>query len=177
MLTVVSFCADGLGYQYTFRLTFGRSMFPTIRNSDVVLVQKGAENIKVGDIISFKTNLTMVPVIHRVVRIEENHGLVFKTKGDGNEFPDTFEVKTEDIIGKAVMIIPISCFMTPFFLLSTIFLCVISLSKKLLDYHNQKSVTVLSLKHLMRDPTTVLLLVDTALSIGSVTSLMILTNI
>jgi len=174
---VASICSDLAGFDYSLKLTFGKSMFPTIRNGDTVLLQKGAENIKVGDVISFKINSTTVPILHRVVEIKENQSLIFKTKGDGNLLRDYLNITTSQIIGKVVMIIPTSYYMTPFFLLPIVFLFVILLSKKLLDYHNQKSATVLPFKHLIRNPTAALLLMNTTLSIGNLISLILLTNL
>jgi len=68
-----------------------------------VLIIKGVEesSLKVGDVIVFSVKELKYPIIHRIVKIEENH--VF-TKGDNNSVIDNIE-KTK-IHGKAVVLIP-----------------------------------------------------------------------
>ena len=58
------------------------SMEPTISIDDLVFVKK-ATNIKVGDIILFKSGNSSV--IHRIIKIEDN---VVITKGDANNVED-----------------------------------------------------------------------------------------
>jgi signal peptidase I len=62
------------------------SMVPTLNKGDLVVV-KGTEieNIVVGDIIVYHNPLQGVAVVHRVVDIREENGmLTFYTKGDNN---------------------------------------------------------------------------------------------
>jgi len=84
----------------------GGSMEPTIHIGSVAIIKKvDVENIKVGDIIAFKTGKTKT--IHRVIdKIVENSSFYFKTKGDANEDPDPWIVKPEDIIGVLYIQIP-----------------------------------------------------------------------
>ncbi len=76
----------------------------------MVLYGSQPQNIKVGDIIVFKS-LQPDPIIHRVIRIyTEGNKLYFQTKGDHN--PDTYSSLGEDkiaqdrVIGRAVFRIP-----------------------------------------------------------------------
>ncbi|MEZ0393560.1 MAG: signal peptidase I [Desulfurococcaceae archaeon] len=66
----------------------GYSMFPTLMEGDiVVVVQKPAEQIHVGDIIIYRTSGGFI--IHRVVGVKVIDGkYFFVTKGDNNEIPD-----------------------------------------------------------------------------------------
>ena len=79
------------------------SMYPEIKSGDLVICQTAdAEDIKVGDIISFfdpAGNGTSV-VTHQVIeRIEEGGKLTFRTKGTNNNTEDRLPVSAEDIVG------------------------------------------------------------------------------
>ncbi|HDM22468.1 MAG TPA: signal peptidase I [Methanomicrobia archaeon] len=77
---------------------------------DIVIIKK-EENIKIGDIIVFKTPYLKVPVVHRVISINTGIEDYYLTKGDNNAFPDTYYmgrygVPEEKVIGKVVLVIP-----------------------------------------------------------------------
>lgn len=82
------------------------SMEPTIHVGSVVVVKRiNPEDVKVGDIIAFKTAESKT--IHRVIeKIVEGNSFYFRTKGDANEDPDPWIVKPEDIIGVLHIQIP-----------------------------------------------------------------------
>ena len=74
----------------------------------IVLFGSKPQNIKVGDVIVFRTN-QRDPIIHRVInKWEENGKSYFQTKGDHNENSYAFESKIaeEQLVGKAVFRIP-----------------------------------------------------------------------
>lgn len=78
------------------------SMLPLFARGDMIIVEqideKDVSNIKVGDVIKFLTENYYV--IHRVHAIEEtDEGLLFTTKGDNNNAPDSKKVKPEQIQG------------------------------------------------------------------------------
>jgi signal peptidase I len=80
-------------------------------NTGDIMVLNGvnAEDIKVGDVIVYRTNKPD-PVIHRVVRINyENGKYYFQTKGDHNRgsSEDEKSIEEERIIGKAFFRIPL----------------------------------------------------------------------
>lgn len=87
------------------------SMEPAIHVGSVAFI-KSTENIKVGDIVTFKNpsdpqeNFT-----HRIVEISEPDEIseisVFKTKGDANDAPDGWELTKDDIVGKFFLSIPL----------------------------------------------------------------------
>ena len=80
------------------------SMIPAIGNGDVVLTIP-VRKIKTGDIISFKQN--GVVVTHRVTEIQRTpEGAYFSTKGDNNEYRDSFPVSEQEVMGKAIFVIP-----------------------------------------------------------------------
>ena len=83
------------------------SMSPSINAGDLILVSKvEAEDIKEGDIITFKNGKNYVT--HRVMNVirGEDGKLRFKTKGDANEEWDHEVVKAEDLVGKVIFVIP-----------------------------------------------------------------------
>ena len=78
----------------------------------MVLIGKKPEEIKVGDVIVFRSN-RYDPVIHRVVKKWQNNGAyLFQTKGDNNKdsiknnIIDETNISESQIIGKALFKIP-----------------------------------------------------------------------
>ncbi len=68
-----------------------------------VLVVKGIsdDNLKVGDVIVYNIQGQKIPIVHRVIKLEDNQIL---TKGDHNPGYDPWKV---DIVrGKAIFVIP-----------------------------------------------------------------------
>ena len=79
----------------------------------MILVGKDAENIEVGNVMVFRSN-RQDPIIHRVVKKIENNSIIyFQTKGDNNKdsiktsYLNEMHINEEDIIGKAVIRIPL----------------------------------------------------------------------
>lgn len=67
------------------------SMEPELKINDFVIVKK-AENIKVGDIVTYRTNNKSNEIIHRIVEID---GDTVITKGDANNSVDPVVSKNE----------------------------------------------------------------------------------
>ena len=98
-----------VGYEY--RLVASGSMTPTIPVHSIVMIQPiDYEDIKVGDIVTYKstnTTGTIYYFTHRVVRIADNGNIV--TGGDANRDPETGVVKEDGeivesrVIGKVVL--------------------------------------------------------------------------
>ncbi len=86
-------------------------------NKGDMIILRGVkpENLKIGEVIVFKT-LLPEPIIHRIVKKElTENGYVFQTKGDHNgkqwvepalEFDET-KVTSDKIIGKTVIRLPV----------------------------------------------------------------------
>jgi signal peptidase len=87
-------------------VVMGGSMEPTIHVGSIVIVRKvKPEDVRVGDIIAFKTGESKT--IHRVIeKVVENGSFYFRTKGDANEDPDPWVVKPEDVLGELQLTIP-----------------------------------------------------------------------
>ena len=64
-------------------------------------------DIKKGDIITFKTISNSQTITHRVVDIiKTNDGVFYKTKGDNNKDDDEDLITIDNIIGKYLFKIP-----------------------------------------------------------------------
>lgn len=75
------------------------SMEPEISPGDLILTKNvDPKEIKVGDIISFRSDETIV-VSHRVTEVLTEGGLAFYTKGDANIGEDAENVLPEDLEG------------------------------------------------------------------------------
>ena len=94
-----------LGF-YGFTVTTG-SMDPTIKGGDYIISTKlRNENIKIGDIITFVEDNTLIT--HRVIKIKKENGVVKSviTKGDANNIEDDFEVSRSNIVCTYIFAIP-----------------------------------------------------------------------
>ena len=88
-----------------FSVVMSGSMEPAIPVGSIVVVRKvNAEDVKVGDVISFRTGESRV--IHRVIEKVENGSFYFRTKGDANEDPDPWIVQPDDVCGALMLTIP-----------------------------------------------------------------------
>jgi signal peptidase len=88
---------DFLGYK-PFIVLSG-SMEPEIMAGDLIVTREVApENVKVGDVISFRVENDIM-VSHRVTEIKTEGGLSFVTKGDANVGMDATSVLPEKIEG------------------------------------------------------------------------------
>ena len=91
----------------------GNSMLPTLYSGDLVVIYKPQpQDIRVGDIVVYRSPLTGRLVIHRVIEINECDGsYCYITKGDNNLHPDNspmlaLEPSTgipyEDVVGVVI---------------------------------------------------------------------------
>lgn len=109
----------GLGTWTPFYVVVGRSMLPTLREGDVVIIQKpnSLSEVKVGDIIVFKdpfssrsTNLFEQErvIVHRVIAVisDSQGNKAFLTKGDNMSMKDPWVVSEKHFLGKVVFWIP-----------------------------------------------------------------------
>jgi signal peptidase I len=81
----------------------GYSMYPTLKNGDRGHVEKcTADNIKIGDILVFKSNDKLIA--HRLMSIRHENGVrLFIAKGDKNfHFDPPFTEK--ELIGKVISV-------------------------------------------------------------------------
>lgn len=94
------------GYKFYDILT--GSMSPTINPGSLIIVKEIDSNeIKEGDIITFKGSSTSDLTTHRVVEvIEKDNNIKFQTKGDANDVLDPMLVDEGLLVGKVIFNIP-----------------------------------------------------------------------
>ena len=102
----VFFSFGYLGTQPT--VIYSGSMQPTMEVGDVVITSDVPVNeIQEGDVIQFKDQNMILPVIHRVHEVYgEGDNVLFITKGDANSAPDIEPVLSKNVVGKVVFNIP-----------------------------------------------------------------------
>jgi len=85
------------------------SMTPNINIGDVVFVQKvNPADIKLHDIIEYKSKTDNISIVHRVIEIEKKQGgLYFITKGDNNISNDANPVFQDQVVGKVIYRMPV----------------------------------------------------------------------
>ncbi len=85
------------------------SMEPQLKVGDLVVTRPvEPEAIVMGDIITFyPTDIHENLLTHRVIDIEKNSPLSFKTKGDASDIADPFTVPARNLVGRI-------CFRTPY---------------------------------------------------------------
>jgi signal peptidase I len=86
--------------------TFSEFSFKNGFNKGDIMVLVGPKDLKTGDVVVFSSGYGSTPIIHRLVG--ENEDGNWMTKGDHNEDQMFFEknIKTEQILGKAVLRVP-----------------------------------------------------------------------
>ena len=87
------------------------SMDPTIKIRDAIIIKRyDEEDLKVGDVITYRSEdpyFYGIMITHRIVDItDENGQKLYITKGDHNATRDRLPVKSSQIYGKVVMMIP-----------------------------------------------------------------------
>jgi len=82
------------------------SMEPTLYRGDLVIVRAvDPTTLEVGDIIIFNVSSVDVPVVHRIIKIEQVGGILqFTTKGDNNPAADAWDppITASIIIAKVI---------------------------------------------------------------------------
>ena len=94
---------------YTPFIIVSGSMEPKIPVNDIIVTKKvNSENIKIGDIISYKDYTQNIIITHRVSEILNKEGKTYYiTKGDRNSMPDKNNVEYSQIQGKYLFTVPL----------------------------------------------------------------------
>ena len=90
------------------RFTDTNSMDPLIdaESNGIEIAPESADDIKVGDIISYRSEYASGVLIHRVVeKGEDEKGIYFTVKGDNNNSADPGKIRFEQIEGVLVGIL------------------------------------------------------------------------
>ncbi|GAA0709095.1 hypothetical protein GCM10008904_19750 [Paraclostridium ghonii] len=95
-------------FGYKFYTVLTGSMKPTINPGSLVIVkQANAQDIKSGDIISFKSEHTSNITTHRVKKVVKEENIRFVTQGDANNVEDPMPIDSNLLLGKVVNFVPI----------------------------------------------------------------------
>ncbi|WWU64297.1 signal peptidase I [Clostridium baratii] len=105
---VISILSNIGSFRYKFYDILTGSMSPTINPGSLIIVKEIDSNeVKEGDIITFKGSSTSNLTTHRIVEvIEKNNNIKFQTKGDANDVLDPMLVDEGLLVGKVVFNIP-----------------------------------------------------------------------
>ena len=87
-----------------------QSMEPIIKVNDAIIIKRD-KNIKVGDVITYKSldpTHYNIMITHRVISIINNTDgtISYVTKGDNNNIADKLSVNGDTVYGKVIMKIP-----------------------------------------------------------------------
>jgi len=98
---------QGLGFALNTQMPIvsvvSESMEPVLHRGDLLLVVN-PEEPKINDIVIYKRLDTGMIIVHRIVGMENDEYII---KGDNNKFPDSPNVKREQILGKVVFAVPL----------------------------------------------------------------------
>ncbi|MCF7820218.1 MAG: signal peptidase I [Candidatus Pacebacteria bacterium] len=90
------------GYK-TFLVQSG-SMEPAIMTGDVILIKQQKDYL-INDVVTFSNNSGRV-VTHRIQEIDKSGEKKYFTKGDANKTGDEDHIVKEQIMGKAILVVP-----------------------------------------------------------------------
>jgi signal peptidase I len=99
------FAPVNIGGQISYVILIGNSMEPDFKRGDLVLV-RDMDSYSVGEIVAYD-HPEIGTVFHRIIQQRNNH---FTLKGDNNSWNDSFEVTSDEIIGKLWIKIPVAGF-------------------------------------------------------------------
>lgn len=85
-------------WKYTFYVTTGESMYPTIKEGELLIVEK-TNDYKKNDIITFINDRGQT-VTHRIIEVNEDK--TYTTQGDGNKFIDTEHITKDHVVGEVI---------------------------------------------------------------------------
>ena len=95
ILLIMVYLVSDLG-RFTILAIGSESMHGTIDKGDVVLIDKKNTKYKVGDVLAFNYNGTVI--VHRIVEVNKDNTYI--TKGDANNGKDNWIVNNRMIKGK-----------------------------------------------------------------------------
>ncbi|WP_010196812.1 signal peptidase I SipW [Bacillus sp. m3-13] len=87
-------------FGYQIKTVLSGSMEPTFQTGSVIAVQKleNPTDLSIGDVITFQESRDVL-VTHRIIDvIASNEGVLYKTKGDNNNFEDTNPVLSQNVV-------------------------------------------------------------------------------
>ena len=115
-VSLLGFVMQTSSQGWEFDAVLSGSMEPKLGVGGLVVMRPiQAEEVKVGDIISFKVPDMDTPVCHRVIEIQSTGGVLsLRTKGDANDSPDPSPVLADAVKGKEILYLPYVGYLTYF---------------------------------------------------------------
>ena len=96
-----TFAPVQFGGQSSYIMIAGASMEPSLHYGDLVVAHE-EQIYEVGDVVTYRHPI-IGPVIHRII---DRTGDTYQFKGDNNDWVDSYEPKSSDLIGKSWIHIP-----------------------------------------------------------------------
>jgi len=97
----LTFAPVQFGGQASYIMIAGASMEPSLHFGDLVVAHE-ERTYEIGDVVTYR-HPTIGPVIHRII---ERTGDTYTFKGDNNDWIDSYEPTSAEIIGKSWIHIP-----------------------------------------------------------------------
>ncbi len=97
----LTFAPVQFGGQASYIMIAGASMEPSLHYGDLVIAHE-ERTYEVGDVVTYR-HPTIGPIIHRII---ERTGDTYKFKGDNNDWVDSYEPASAELIGKSWIHIP-----------------------------------------------------------------------
>jgi len=94
--------------QYPIVAVESNSMSPFFWRGDILIVKGvGEQELKIGDVIVFSVPGRQIPIVHRLVEV--NQDTTYQTKGDANmdQHPWETSIQFTQIKGKQIFILPL----------------------------------------------------------------------
>ena len=113
LIAVFVLLAPHLGWRIDAAIS--NSMTPDFTAGGLVVTQPvEPTDIEVGDIITYGSPIDGKMVTHRVIEVKEHNPLLFQTKGDANEDPDSYLVPAQNVVGRVYFHVPQLGYFTQF---------------------------------------------------------------
>ncbi len=110
LLTLVIIISPVLPFKFIPKIfiVLSGSMEPDIKTGSIVITKSiNPLNLTAGDIVAYNSPLNSKEnILHRIISIKSQNPLIFKTKGDKNNSPDTWDLMSVGVLGKKIFTIP-----------------------------------------------------------------------
>lgn len=106
----------------------GSLIFPKTNDGIITPIDLTFPKYKIGDVIVFKKQQGNSLISHRVIGVKnEKDNVIYKTKGDANNTPDSFFVSEKNIIGRVGFYLPYIGYLINLFKLPYIYFSLIAI--------------------------------------------------
>lgn len=96
------FAPTQLGGRVDYAVIYGTSMEPSLHRGDLAVL-RARPSYSVGEVVGYKNGDLKRVVLHRIIG---RHGSRFVFKGDNNQFVDSFEPASNQVVGRLWLRVP-----------------------------------------------------------------------